>query len=163
MRALYKTTAMLAASAAMLGLTACGGAKTPEQLILGDWVQASPVSMTEGGMTITLKDTTATYNADGTSKGGGTMVLGGLPDDMSTFMIMGDATWSLADGVLKETVTSAKVKPGTPSAGAVTIATQVEQEMNKSTTTESEIVSLTKDELIVRDMESDITMSYKRK
>lgn len=163
MRALYKTTALIAASVAIIGLSACGGSKAPEKLILGNWVQADDTSMTQEGMTITIKDGEANYRADGTSNGGGTMVLGDVPEEMATYVLRGESTWSFNDGNLVETMNSATVKPGSDNPNAVAIATQMEQQVTLQGATTSEIIKLTKDELILRDMESDITMTYKRK
>jgi predicted small lipoprotein YifL len=162
MRPIFKTTAFMAAGLATISLTACG-AKTPEQLILGEWVQAAPVSMTEQGMTVTLSETSTHYKADGSVKGSATIKLGGLPDNMSTYVMAGNGTWSLVDGKLVETMNSANVMAAGDNANAKAVAEQMQDQFQGQTATTSEIIKLTKSELIVRDLESDITMNYKRK
>lgn len=163
MKALFKPVAMMTASVATISLLTACGPKTPEQMILGTWVQSEPISMNEQGADFVISDSRSTYKKDGTSEGVATMTISGTPVGDMQFVMDGQGTWSMKDGVLTEKAMAADVQTNSDNPMAKMIASQFQNEVKNAPESTSEIIKLTKDELIVRDMQSDITMTYKRK
>ena len=152
-------TATLVTTAIALG--ACSKA-TPEKLIVGNWNQSTPIVMDQAGTSVTMSDASVTYSADGTSKGGVEMTLGGVPADFASYTIATTGTWDIEDGFLVETVSEVDVTPGSQSPQAAAIATQMKSAMSAQPESRSEIKTLTKESLVVYQEDADLTMSYNR-
>jgi len=163
MKAFFKPVALMTASVATISLLSACGPKTPEQMIIGTWVQTEAVTMSEQGATVTISDSSSTYKKDGTSAGMATMTVSGSPAGDMTFIMDGKGSWSMVDGQLVEKAVNADIQTSADNPMAQMIAKQMKTQIESIPESTSEIIKLTKDELIVKDQQTSITMTYKRK
>lgn len=148
---------------AIIALTACGGKKTPEQLIVGNWAAAEPMEMAENGVKITFNDIHSTYNEDNTATSSGTMSLSSSM--FSADIEMGieiESTWLIEGDRISETITDAditmkKVIPGLPDMGKL-MADQMKKEGAKWST----IGTLDKTTLVLTEESTGISITMKR-
>lgn len=149
-----------------ISLSACSKAAdtadTPEALLVGSWTQSAPLTLQDSGINISMTDGFVTYAADGSSNGGMSMNLEGLPENISKFDIKSNATWRIEDGFLIENMVTANVSSIGGSPQGDMMASEMEAAMQSDVEARSEILSLTKDELVVYQAETDLTMKYKR-
>jgi hypothetical protein len=154
----------LAAFASATILSACGGGapKTQAELLLGEWDQTAPVSITQDGQTVIISEGELEYDDDGTSEGEALMTITTMPAEINAFRIKGNTTYVLVGDALTETLTSGTVTAVGNTAQAVQLAELIQASMMQVPTSSSTIVSLDKDTLVVRENESGAEITYKR-
>lgn len=149
-------TALLLASAALLA--ACGGPKTTDQLLIGEWDMAEPVVMTQAGQTMTLRDGETEYKSDGTTEGEVVMEMGEM-----AFKIETTGTYTLNGMQLTEKTTNAEVEVvGGESDMANQIAAAIKQQSAAGTASTSTIQSIDKDRLVINEPTTGMTMTFDR-
>lgn len=157
------TRRLLTGLSAALLLAACSSEpQTQAEMLVGEWEQTEPTVMTQGGQSVTLSDAEITYKADGTSEGSAVMTLAGVPDDMAGFRIVASSTYTLADGVITETITNGTVEALGTNPQAQQIATMIQGGMASTPASSSTIVTLTEDTLVLRQDETGVSTTYSR-
>jgi hypothetical protein len=161
MKSLYT---IFLASFALILLTACGGKKTTEQLLIGDWVAAAPINETENGMSIKFTDMNTSFNKDNTTASSGTISMSGalLPQAME-MTIATTGTWSLEGMVITQQINEADVKmttqiPGMPDMGPI-----IAEGMKAEGATTSTILSIDKKILKIKNDDTGTEIDLKRK
>jgi len=151
---------------AFLGLilTACGS-PTTEQQLSGTWIQDIPTSTTQNGTQVTTLSTVLEFEKDGDVQLRRQIELSGnnLPAEGVGLDIDLSGTWRLEDGVLIQRVEDAWVTPRQTSEIAQSYANQLQDQASQSSTTQKTILVLTREELILQDLETGLTDSYRRK
>lgn len=155
-----KMTLTALASAALL--TACGGPKTNAELLLGEWDQVAPVTITQDGQAVIISDGEIEYDADGTGEGIALMTIESLPVEVNSYRVSADTTYVLTDNVLTETMVSAVVTAQSDSEQAAQLAEMIQAGMGQAPASSSTIVSIDENTLVLRENESGAEITYKR-
>jgi len=90
------------------------------------------------------------------------LVAAGIPDDLKKFRIKADGTWQVTDGVLRESMTNLSISPLVISTVGAQTGKAMAEQMKAMPTTNSQIISLDKDKLIVKELESGIIIEFRR-
>ena len=145
-------------------LTACGSGapKTQAELLLGEWDQVSPISITQSGLSITISDGEVEFDDDGTSGSEMTMTIASLPEGAKAYRMEVESTYILTGNSLSETMTEGTVTPVTANAQSNDFAARFQAGMMQMPTSEATIVSLTDDTLVLRESESGAEVTYER-
>ncbi|MGJ8560694.1 MAG: hypothetical protein ACSHX3_10700 [Litorimonas sp.] len=152
----------LLASAAFLAACGGGAPKTQAELLLGEWDQTDPVTITQDGQTVMISEGEVEFDDDGTSEGEALMTITTMPVEINTYRVKGNTSYVLAGNVITETLTSGTVTPVGDAAQAVQIAEKIQASMLQAPSSSSTIVSLDKDTLVIRENESGAEITYKR-
>lgn len=138
-------------------------AKYAEALV-GQWKAVKPVTETEAGVTVIMSNLSSVYFSNGTSSGSGDIELtaNGIPDNLKKFRIKADTTWQITDSVLRENITKLSISPSVVSTTGMLTGKAMAEQMKSMPTTNSQIISLDKDKLIVKELESGIIIEYRR-
>jgi len=153
----------LTALASAAFLTACGGGpKTQADLLLGEWEQVAPITITQDGQTVMISEGEIEYDADGTGEGVALMTISDLPVEINAYRVEADTTYILADNVLTETMVSATVTAQGETEQARQLAEMIQAGMLQAPASSSTIVSLDKDTLVLRENESGAEITYTR-
>lgn len=148
---------------AIIALSACGGKKTPEQLLVGSWASDEPMEMTESGVKLTFSDIQSTYNDDNTATSSGTISMSSpmFPTDLKMGVAL-KSTWLIEGDRISETITDADITmkttiPGLPDMGKI-MADQMKKEGAKW----SSIDTLDKTTLVLTEENTGISITMKR-
>ena len=158
------TAKSLAVSFTALTLLSACGPKSPEAQILGKWTQTEPVSTTTNGLEIRKSNAVLIFKKDGDVRLTRTLEFAGagLPEEGLAFDINLDGDWSLAEGVLVQTLETVIVTPRSAAPEAADTARQLEQDSLADPQTRKTIVKLDNRELMVQDIDTGITDIYTR-
>lgn len=148
---------------AVLLLTACGGQKSSDELIVGTWAAVAPMVISESGMQITFSDITSTYNENHTSSSSGKMTMSGdlLPQNIDMVVLV-KSTWSIDGDKITETITDADIQTDTVISGAPNLGETMRQQMIAEGAKTSTIVTLDKKTLVLAETETNIEITMKR-
>jgi len=154
----------------LIGLTACGKDNSSseslisENLIIGSWVAVEAPVIDENGMKITFNNLKATYNEDHTSSSTGQLVVSSpmLPVSMKMSLNI-KATWSIKGNKLSETVTDADIKTTTSIPGVPDLGGMMAKELKSKGVGTSTILTLDRNNLVVKEDESGMITTMKRK
>lgn len=162
MKPIFKSIALTLSA---VSLAACGGsgAETPAELIVGEWVQTTPITISDSGATIQISNSMNTYRADGTTEGTASMTIQPVPVGVGGFEISAAGDWRLEDGILVEDLTDMDVKASGSNPQAFALAAQMQVGMQNQGESRSEIRELTKDSLVLYAPATDIEIRYTRK
>ena len=152
------------ASFALILLTACGGKKTTEQLLVGDWAAAAPIEESEAGMTMKFTDMKSSYKKDKTSASSGSISMSGamLPQAME-MTISTTGTWSLDGMVITQQITDADVTMSTQIPGMPDMGPMIAEGMKAEGATTSTIISIDKKKLKIVNDETGTEIELVRK
>lgn len=153
---------MTLASAAVLTACGTGDPKTQADLLIGEWEQTAPISMTQQGQTIIFSDGEVEYKKDGTTEGENIMTLQGMPENMARYKMAAQARYTLENGVITDTITGGTVTALGDSEDARQLATQMQSVFTQTPPSRSTIVTLTDDTLVLRETMTGTEMTYKR-
>ncbi len=155
---------------AALALAACSGEVPVEKVIIGTWIQGTPMSMTSGGVQTTTTDTVLTLKktGEGTLSRVLNLQSAGLPREGVNLNVDLRGRWELKDGQLIQTVETTLITPRTPDALSVKWAEELQkQELQKQavepTASVKIIIAADKAQLILQDTDRGITDVYRRK
>lgn len=145
-------------------LVACAGdtPQTPEDMILGEWEQSAPISMTQQGQTIIFTDGELEYKKDGTTDGENVMTLQGVPEAMASYKMDVQGTYVIDGDVITDTMSGGTVTPMGDSDEAAQLASQMQAMLTQTPPSKSTIVTLTEDTLVLREMTTGTEITYKR-
>lgn len=145
-------------------LTACGGGapKTDAELLLGEWDQAAPVSITQDGQTVQVSEGEVEFDEDGTSEGSALMTITTMPAEINAYRVETEGTYVLTDRVLTETLVNGTVAPANNVPQALQIAELIQGQMMQASASSQTIVSIDKDTMVVRDNASGAEITYNR-
>lgn len=154
----------LIALASAAFISACGGGapETQAELLLGEWDQSAPISITQDGQTVVISNGEIEFDKDGTSEGKALMTITTLPEPINAYQITADSTYVLADSVLTETIVSAKVTPVGDVEQAAQLSEMMQAGMMQAPVTSSTIVSIDNETMVIRENESGAEITYKR-
>jgi hypothetical protein len=132
--------------------------------LVGQWKAVKPVTETEAGVTVIMSNLSSVYFSNGTSSWSGDMeiIANGIPDNLKKFRIKTDATWQITDSALRENITKLSISPHVVSPTGLLTGKAMAKQMKSAPTTHSQIISLDKDRLILKERESGITIEYRR-
>lgn len=155
--------ALIALTCATL-LTACGGGapETQAELLLGEWDQTTPITISQDGQDVMISEGEIEFDADGTSEGKALMTITTIPTEINAFRLEGESSYTLAGNMLTETLTRGTVTPVGDADQAVQIADLIQAGMMQAPVTQTTILSLDKDTLVIRENESGAEITYKR-
>ncbi|GLQ20433.1 hypothetical protein ACFFUB_00110 [Algimonas porphyrae] len=145
-------------------LIACAGdtPKTQAELLVGEWDQVAPVTINEGGQTITLSDGEVEYKHDGTSEGETMMTISGMPEALASYRLDANGTYRLDGDVIISQITSVDVDPVGSDEQARQMASQMATMMAAGPESRSTILSIDTDTLVLRDEASGGEIRYTR-
>lgn len=155
---------VLTALASAAFVTACGdGApKTQAELLLGEWDQSAPATVTQQGQTIVFTDGEVEYKSNGTSEGETVMTLGGVPEEMASYKMEAVTSYTLKDGVITDQFTVGTVTPVNANEQSNQLAAQMQAMLPQTPPSSSTILTLTKDVLVLRENTTGVELTYKR-
>lgn len=138
---------------------------TQEQLskmIVGKWAMED-ITMQESGIEVRMYESSAQYNADGTSAGEAKMSFEAeqMPIEMRGYKITGKTTWTLDGKNLRETVAGTTVTPLSDSPDAMQMAAAIQDQMRAAPPIVSTIVSATKTQLVLEQNGQTLTLNRK--
>ncbi|MGB6229710.1 MAG: lipocalin family protein [Litorimonas sp.] len=100
---------------ATLIMAACGAPSTsaedPASLLIGEWEQVSPVTLTQNGSTLTFMDGEMQFAADGTTESDTRLSFEGQPAEIASYAMESDGTWTLSSDRLTVGITALSVTP----------------------------------------------------
>ncbi len=149
------TTALLISAASILA--ACGGPQTTDELLIGEWEMSEPVTITQGGQTITMRDGEVEYNKDGTTEGEMVVQMGEM-----SFKIESTGTYTLDGMTLTEKATTAEVTTDSSEGIAEQVRAALQNQVVNTPATSTTITSITKDRLTVSDPTTNTVMVFER-
>lgn len=120
------------------------------------------VTVSDNGVDVRMYDGTANYNINGTATSMGKMEIlaDDLPQDMRNFEMQSKSTWSATPTGLIEKVKEMNLKPQSDSREAAQMVNIMGGQMAMAPATTAEIVSITKDTMVVN--AGGITLTYRR-
>lgn len=136
-------------------------AATAAELMIGEWNQETPFTMTVGDNSFTIMNGEAEYDADGTSEIEAMLIVGGLADGENSYEIELDGTYSLSGDTLTETFTAAEVEPVSANDTTRAVAQAIEDALGTAGTTTSTVVSID-DAMLVRTVPGLGELRYSR-
>lgn len=120
--------------------------------LVGTWV-VEPFSESRDGITVRMRDTSGTYETDGTSSFEGIIVIEG-PGEFrggAEYRVTSRGLWRLDGSVVYDQTTIASVRPVRDHAVLQSMANMMEAEMLAEAETSSDIVDFTGDRMRMRD------------
>lgn len=145
-------------------LTACGN-PTTDKMLSGKWLQDIPTSTTQNGMEVTTLNTVLEFEKDGDVLLRRQIEIRGinLPNEGISLDIDLSGQWRLEDGTLIQTLEEAWVTPRNSSQVAKNYANQLQDQAAQTSETQKTILVLNNKELILQDLQTGFTDTYRRK
>ena len=148
-----------------LVLASCSGKQPVEKAIVGTWLQEIPTSTTSDGLQTTTTDTILTLRKSGETQLTRNLDIAGqgLPENGVKIKVELRGQWEIIDGQLKQTQNTALIIPRTDDKMARDWADQLQAQADKSQSSVKNIVLVDKRQLILQDLETGTTDTYRRK
>lgn len=145
-------------------LTACGS-PTADKRLSGKWLQDIPTSTTQNGMEVTTLNTVLEFEKDGDVLLRRQIEIRGvnLPREGISLDIDLSGKWQLEEGTLIQTLEEAWVTPRDSSQLAQNYANQLQDQAAQTPETRKTILVLDNKELILQDLATGFTDTYRRK
>lgn len=147
---------------AMMPLGACGGADTPATLIVGEWDQQGVMTIGEGPMAMTTRETEREFTSDGTSASQGIVEVSALPENADEYRMRTEGTYRVEGNIIFETVTSVTVEPLDSGEQAQNVARMIQAASETQMETRTEIVSIDTQTVVVRPEGTDLRLTFRR-
>ena len=146
-------------------LAGCSGEPTAEKAILGTWVQETPTAMTSRGVQTTTADTVLRLKKNGETHLTRNLTITGqnLPEEGIALSIELRGLWDLANGQLTQTQSSALIMPRNSDEITKNWAEQLQSQAKDGHSSVKSIVLANKKQLILQDINSGTTDTYRRK
>ena len=146
-------------------LAACSGEQPVEKAILGTWLQETPTSMTTRGIQTTTTDTVLKLQKNGDTHLTRKLVVKGrnLPGNGIPLRIELRGQWEIINGQLTQTQSSALILPQTPDETSKAWAEELQKQANRGQASVKNIILVNKTQLILQDIDTGTTDTYRRK
>ena len=146
-------------------LVGCSGEPTAETAILGTWVQETPTAMTSRGVQTTTADTVLRLKKNGETHLTRNLTITGrnLPEDGVALSIELRGLWDIANGELTQTQNTALIMPRTSDEISKNWANQLQKQSENGHSSKKTILLANKERLILQDVNSGTTDTYRRK
>lgn len=157
----YFTLTTLAAAAL---LTACGSGapKTQAELLIGEWDQAEPIVITQNGSALSLREGKLDFRKDGTSESESLLTFRDVPTQIAAYKVASKANYTLNGATLTEMTTNLSVVPIDSNTDSEQMASGLMNMMGAIESSTLTILSIDKDQLVLKDPNSDVVMTYNR-
>jgi len=145
-------------------LTACSS-PSADKALSGKWLQDIPTSTTQNGIEVTTLNTVLEFEKDGDVFLRRQIEIRGinLPSEGISLDIDLSGKWRLQEGTLIQTLENALVTPRNPSQLANNYANQLQGQAAQTSESRKTILVLNNKELILQDLETGFTDTYRRK
>ena len=149
----------------VLILAGCSGDPPVEKAIIGTWVQEIPTSTTSQGIQTTTTDTVLTLKKNGETKLTRNLTIAGqkFPPNGIPLRVEISGHWEIANGQLTQTKSSALILPQTPDETSQAWADEFQKQADNSDASVKDIVLVNKRQLILQDINTGTTDTYRRK
>lgn len=145
-------------------LSACGEGAPPttDQLLIGEWDQVDPVTVTQNGQSMTMSAGEMDFEANGTTESEGVLNFDGQPQAVAAYRLEGTGTYTLSGTTISQTLNAIDVVPVDDNPQSQQMAQGLANMMGAVGTSTLEIVRIDDDMLELRDPTTGVTTLYQR-
>ena len=146
-------------------LSACSGETAPEKVLVGTWVQETPYSITDRGLTTTTSETVLSLKKNGETHLSRKLDIIGqdLPETGINVSVELRGRWELIDGNLRQSPETVLIMPRNGDAVTRQWADKLQAQAEQSEPSLKTIVAADKSQFILQDLGTGTTDVYKRK